>query len=166
MSNSRIWRDSNTVPVADIIEFNSAPTLPDSTGSINQTSITLISAAPVNPKPKGKLDEIQDAGFSSLTFIITGFIEDPTNSLIPALVKVWLLQDKTTSTYVYGRFGIELDDFPAYDIHPNANRGCMLVDWNWIRAGQTRGKAEFTATLKFNSNVTGLNSPTFAWDGV
>jgi len=165
LSNSRIWRDSNTVPVTYIIQFNAAPTLPDATGSIQQTSIQLTSAVGINTKPKGKLNELQDTGFASMTFTITGFIEDPTNSLIPNLVKVWMLDPKVTGTYDHGRFGIELDDFPWYNIHPNANRGCILSDWNWIRAGETRGKAEFTATVRFNSDLTGLNSPTYAWNG-
>ena len=51
-ANSRIWRDSNTVPVSDIIDFNNTPTLPDATGAIQQTNITLTSAFSRNPKPK------------------------------------------------------------------------------------------------------------------
>jgi hypothetical protein len=163
-ANSRIWRDSNTVPVSDIIDFNNTPTLPDATGAIQQTNITLTSAFSRNPKPKGKLDEIQDTGFASMDIVISGFISDPTNSGIPALIRVWLLEDKTTSTYIYGRFGFQLDDFPVYNVRPTANRGCMLTDWTWIRAGQTRGKAEFNATLRFNSNITGLNASTYLWD--
>lgn len=163
-ANSRIWRDSNTVPVTDIIQFNNTPTLPDATGNIQQTNITLTSAFSRNPKPKQKLDEIQDTGFASMDIVISGFIEDPTNSGIPNLVKIWLLDDKTTSSFDFGRFGIQLDDFPDYNVRPNDNRGCMLTDWIWIRAGQTRGKAEFTATLRFNANVTGLNASTYNWD--
>jgi len=164
--NSRIWRDSNTVPVTDIIDFNDTPTLPDDTGAIMQNNITLTSATSINPKPKGQLDELQDTGFASMTFQVTGTIDDPTNSLIPNLVKGWLVDAKTTATYIMGRFGIEFDDFPAYNVHPNSDRGCMLTDWNWVRDGQTKGKAAFVATVKFNSTLTGLNSPTYAWNGV
>ncbi len=165
MTNSRIWRDSNTVPTSgnEIIEFNLA-SLPDSTGSINQTDITLISAIAVNAKPKAKLDELQDTGFASLTFQISGFISDPSGSLIPDRIKVWMLDDKQTSSFPLGRFGMKLDDFPAYDIKPNANRGLMISEWTWVRAGETKGKAEFRATLRFNANNTGLNSPTFDWN--
>lgn len=166
MSNSRIWRDQNTVPISDIIQFNANPVLPDNTGNVQQTSIQLTSAVSINTKPKGKLNELQDTGFASMTFTISGFIEDPTNSLIPQLVKEWMLDPKITVSFPAGRFGIELDDFPIYDIHPNANRGCILSDWNWVRAGETRGKAEFTCNLRFNSNLAGLNSPTYAWDVV
>jgi len=164
VSNSRIWRDSNTVPSGDKIEFNQG-TVPDNTTSINQTNITLTNAIAVNEKPKGQLDIIQDTGFSAVTYIITGFIVDPTNSQVPALVKQWMVEAKTTTSFPLGRFGIELDDFPSYDVHPNSNRGIILQDWNWIRDGETRGKSSFVATLRFNSNVTGLNSAgSFAWD--
>ena len=163
-NNSRIWRDSNTVPVTDIIQFNNTPTLPDATGNIGQTNLSLQSAFSRNPKPKQKLDEIQDTGFATFDIVVSGFIEDPTNSAIPDLVKVWLLDDKTTTSFDFGRFGFQLDDFPDYNVRPNDNRGCMLTEWTWIRAGQTRGKAEFTATLRFNANATGLNSPTYNWN--
>jgi len=164
--NTRIWRDSNTVPITDIVEFNDNAALPDATGGVMQTQITLTSAIAINEKPKGKLDELQDTGFATLSFQITGTVENPTNSAIPALIKQWMIDDKTTDTYPFGRFGIELDDFPDYDIHPNSNRGAILADWSWVREGQTRGKAAFVATVRFNANLTGLNSPTYAWDGV
>lgn len=163
-NNSRIWRDSNTVPTSDIIEFNNTPVYPDATGHVSQTDLTLTSAFSRNPKPKQALDEIQDTGFSTFDIIISGFIEDPSNSAIPALVKIWLLEDKTTTSFDFGRFGCQLDDFPAYNVRPNDNRGCMLTDWTWVRAGQTLGKAEFVATLRFNSNVIGLNASTYNWD--
>lgn len=163
MTNSRIWRDSNAVPVVDIVHFNSG-VIPDATGSINQSNITLTSAVGVNEKPKAKLDELQDTGFSSLTFQLTGFISDPSNSLIPNVIKGWLIDDKQTSSFPLGRFGLQLDDFPAYNIRPNTNRGIFLTEWIWIRAGETKGKAEFTATLRFNANNTGLNSPSYNWN--
>ena len=108
--SSKIWRDSNSVPSSDIIHFNGG-TLPDATGNIAQSDITLTSAVSINTKPKGKLDELQDTGFSSLTFAITGFITNASTSAIPALIKTWLLEDKTTASYPFGRFGIVLEDF-------------------------------------------------------
>ena len=157
--SSKIWRDSNSIPTSDIIQFNDG-TLPDATGNMNQSDITLTSAV------KGKLDELQDTGFSSLTFAITGFITNASTSSIPTVIKTWLLEDKTTASFPFGRFGIVLEDFPIYNIHPNANRGCMVTDWTWIREGQTKNKAGFVATVRFNSNLTGLNSgASFVWTG-
>jgi|TARA_R110000744_G_scaffold365603_1_gene474457 hypothetical protein len=163
--SSKIWRDSNSIPTSDIIQFNDG-TLPDATGNMNQSDITLTSAVSINTKPKGKLDELQDTGFSSLTFAITGFITNASTSSIPTVIKTWLLEDKTTASFPFGRFGIVLEDFPIYNIHPNSNRGCMVTDWTWIREGQTKNKAGFVATVRFNSNLTGLNSgASFVWTG-
>jgi len=162
-SNSRIWRDSNTVPVTDIVEFNSG-TLPDATGGIIQNTITLTSAIAVNAKPKKELDELQDTGLSTITFQITGHIKNPKNSAIPNLVKVWMCQPKfVIGSFPKGRFGIQLDDFPHYNVRPNTNRGLFLVDWTWIRPAETKGKVEFVAILKLNANLTGLNSPSYNW---
>ena len=42
----------------------------------------------------------------------------------------------------------------------------MVTDWTWVREGQTKNKAGFVATVKFNSNITGLNSSgSFVWTG-
>ena len=75
-----------------------------------------------------------------------------------------MLDNKTTTSFPFGRFGFQLDDFPDFNVKPNSNRGCILEDWTWIRAGQTLGKAEFTATLRFNANATGLNASSYNWD--
>ncbi len=163
-NNSRIWRDSNTVPTSDILQFNNTPTLPDATGDINQTELTLKSAFSVNPKPKQKLNETQDTGFDSFVINISGFISDPVNSLIPNFTKLWMLDAKTSTSFPFGRFGFQLDDFPDFNVRPNSNRGCILTNWTWIRAGQTLGKAEFTAILRFNANSTGLNASSYNWD--
>lgn len=164
MSNSRIWRDSNTVPSSDKIEFNNA-SVPDSTGNIQHTNTIFVSAIGINEKPKGQLDEIQDTGLSSITYQITGFINSPTDSLIPDIIKEWMIEEKTTSSFPFGRFGLQLDDFPHFNVRPNANRGLILTDWNWIRDAEVRGKAAFIATFRLNSNITGLNSASsYEWD--
>lgn len=165
-SNSRIWRDSNTVPVTDIVEFNGG-TLPDTTGGVIQNTITLTSAIAINAKPKKALDELQDTGLSTITWQITGHITNPKNSAIPDLVKKWMCENKyVKTTFPYGRFGLQLDDFPHYNVRPNVNRGIMIESWNWIRDGETSGKGAFVAVLRFSANDTGLNSPTFEWDGI
>tara|TARA_R110000824_G_scaffold12908_2_gene56345 strand:- start:1961 stop:2458 length:498 start_codon:yes stop_codon:yes gene_type:complete len=160
---SYIWRDSNTIPTADVVEFNGGAR-PDDSGSITNVDVSLISAVSVNPKPKGQLDEIQDTGFSSLTWKITGAIS--LSSGIPVIIKEWLLEDKTTATRPFGRFGVSLTDFPTHNVHPNGDRGCIITDWTWIRGGEVNGMAAFTCTIRFNSNLAGLNSSgNFDWTG-
>lgn len=160
-ANSRIWRDNNnpaSAAVGEKVEFNEG-SVPDNTAGITQSNITLTSAIALNPKPKQALDELQDTGLATITLIITGHISDPTNSAVPAIIKKWLIEDKSVvTTFPYGRFGIQLDDFPHYNLRPNANRGCMLTDWNWVRDGEIRGKASFVATVRIAANNTGLNA--------
>jgi hypothetical protein len=66
--SSKIWRDSNSIPTSDIIQFNDG-TLPDATGNMNQSDITLTSAVSINTKPKGKLDEYKIQGFPHLRLL-------------------------------------------------------------------------------------------------
>lgn len=167
-SNCRIWRDNNNPSSAaanEKVEFNGGA-LPDNTGGVVQNTITLTSAIAVNAKPKKQLDELQDTGLSTITFQITGHIKDPKNSAIPDIIKKWLCTPKfVISTFPKGRFGIQLDDFPHYNVRPNANRGCMIESWTWIRDGETSGKGSFTAVIRFSANDTGLNGgSSFNWD--
>jgi hypothetical protein len=159
---SYIWRDSNTISTADVVEFNGGAR-PDDSGSIVNVDVSLISAVSVNPKPKGQLDEIQDTGFSSLTWKITGSIS--LSSGVPVIIKEWLLEDKTTASFPFGRFGVSLTDFPTHNVNPTANRGCIITDWVWVRGGEVNGKAAFNCTIRFNSDLTGLHSADFDWTG-
>lgn len=163
--NSAIWRDNNMeASSSDKIEFNTG-SVPDNTSSITQTEIQITSAIAINEKPKGNLNEIQDTAADGVTYIITGSVKNRSNSAAPTTVKKWLFEDKTvTTTFPFGRFGIRLDDFPAYNVRPNAQRGLILYDWRWIQEGEYRGHSTFIAILRLNASSTGLNSPTYNWN--
>jgi len=165
--NSAIWRDNNLeASSTDKIEFDIG-VVPDNTSHITQTEINLVSAVGVNPKPKKNLDELQDTFVSGVTWIVTGSMEDPENSLVPIRIKEWLMEAKTATGFSFGRFGIRLDDFPDYNVRQNDNRGLFLVDWRWIREGETKGKVSFIAILRLNANATGLNAAgNFNWETV
>jgi hypothetical protein len=174
-AQSAIWRatGSGTEPSTqngneDIIEFNSGSVV-NNNGVLIQTKFTLSSSVAVNELP-GAVDKLQDTGVQGITIYVTGSIEDPkTGGLDPAhKFKQWMLEDKTNSSFPKGRFGLRLDDFDALDLTPSNSssneRGYILSNVEFIRDGETKGKLQFVATLRFNGAIGSANgSGQYTW---
>lgn len=127
---------------------------------IHQTEFNITIAIGDNEKPQGDVNELQDVGVDSITWTITGSVESPTTNSVFQLVKKWMLEGKTDAVFTKGRFGLELDDIDAYDLVPTGTggtkeqpRGYIISNWHWVKSGQTAGKVEFIATLRFNGNI-------------
>lgn len=140
---------------------------------IHQTELNMVVAIGENEKPQGDVNELQDVGVDSITWIITGSVESPTTNDVFQTSKVWMLGGKTTTTFTKGRFGLSLDDITAFNLVPTGTgtggtatveqpRGYILSNWQWVKSGQVNGKADFIATLRFNGDI-GV-SPTYSWE--
>lgn len=138
---------------------------------IHEETIDLIVGYAENEKPKLKLNEIQDEGLDSVTFTITGTIENPVVNDAKQIVKEWLIEDKTNGVFTKGRHGIELTDFTEYDVVPASTggspeqpRGLILINWKWIKSGEFQGKADFIATVKLNGDIgSTTTTPNYNW---
>lgn len=131
-----------------------------------------------NERPKIPFNEIQDTSVESLTFTITGTVENPSTNGVMQTMKEWLIEDKTNTVYTKGRFGVELDNFDAHDVTPASTgttspvrpeqaRGLILVDWEWIFTGEWPSKADFVATVRFNGNHgSSSTSPKYDWTAI
>jgi len=177
-TTSTIWRVS-TFDSFGIGEISDADTVitfePGSVVAgdhIAQTDINIEIGVGVNEKPKGNLNEIQDTFVDSVIFTLTGFIEDASFNFSTQVVKEWLMEEKTNAVFTKGRFGIEMPDFPDYNVKPMITglspeqpRGLILTSWNWIRTGETQSKAAFVATLRLNGDIGTKNTaPPFSWE--
>lgn len=158
--NSCIFRVTNLGEtentVTDKIEFDIG-TVPDNTAHIRESEFNLSSAIGINTKPKGNFNEVQDTGVDGLEITIAGHIQTPANTLAPYRAKTWLLEDKTNTTFTKGRFGLRLNDFPAFNLTPTAasatyTRGYILHDFRFIRDGEFSGRVAFIAILRFNGH--------------
>ena len=162
---SCIWRDSTETLSSDKIEFNSGAVVNEQ-GRIIQTKFAISSSVAVNEMP-GAVDKLQDTGVQGITIYVTGSIEDPKTSgaLTAHKFKEWMLEDKTTtSTYPKGRFGLRLNDFDVLNLTPGTDRGYILSNIEFIRDGETKGKLQFVATLRFNGTIGSPNgSGQYLW---
>jgi len=167
--NSFIWRDNASRSAAsDKIEFNN---FPSGNAYINNVQAEIVSAFGENPIPKGtgsadsaQMDELQDTGPQKFEVVVGGFITNPQGSQASGnKLKTWMLDDKfKTGTFPFGRFGLELQDNPIYNLNPGTTRGYMMVRCVFLREGETKGKLGFVATLRFNGNK-GSNSNSYSW---
>lgn len=157
MADSAIWRSTTGSGVesnGEVVEFNSGA-VPDKTGAIVESNITMEVGFSDNPKASGALNEIQDTGLARIPLIITGRIRAPKTSDIPAIFKKWLIEDKANTTFTKGRFGLRLNDFPAFNLRPTSSRGYMIVNLEFAREGEYEGRLIFIATLRFNGDIGG-----------
>jgi hypothetical protein len=158
---SCIWRDTTETLSTDKIEFNGGAVVNEQ-GNIIQTKFTISSSVAVNELP-GAVDKLQDTGVQGITIFVTGSIQDPQVDGLDTAQKFkqWMLEDKTSTALPKGRFGLRLNDFTALNLTPsNANnneRGYILSNVEFIRDGDTKGKLQFVATLRFNGSIGSPN---------
>lgn len=160
-----IWRDNNAeASSADKIEFDTGAT-PDALTKLGNTTITVLSGLAFLKKPKGSMNRIQDTFTKGVSYRLVGYVTAPKSSGAQDTTKIWAMEAKTVvTTFPNGRFGVRVDDFPDFNVRPNANRGIMMGDLKWTLLSDTKFKAAFEVDLFFQANATGLNSPTFNWN--
>ena len=158
---SCIWRDTTETLSTDKIEFNGGAVVNEQ-GNIIQTKFTISSSVAVNELP-GAVDKLQDTGVQGITIYVTGSIQDPQVDGLDTAQKFkqWMLEDKTSTALPKGRFGLRLNDFTALNLTPsnasNNERGYILSNVEFIRDGDTKGKLQFVATLRFNGSIGSPN---------
>jgi hypothetical protein len=160
MGVSYIWRDNaSRASASDKISFETA-NITDDQGHIHQLEFKITTALADNEKPNAKLNELQDTQVDSITVVVTGSIHNwqtagasGTQSTIPDKIKSWMCDKKSTSSFSKGRFGLELYDFPSFNVNPSSTLGYMIQDWTWIRDGDISGKTSFIATLRLNGTI-------------
>jgi hypothetical protein len=176
-AQSAIWRAGTTTGAGtepttqngteDIIEFNNGAVV-NNNGVLISTKFSMTSAVAVNEMPSS-IDKLQDTGVNGIIVYITGSIEHPkTDGLDPAQkFKTWMLEDKTINetnkVFPKGRFGLRLNDFNALNLTPTADRGYILSDVEFTRNGETSGKLEFIATLRFNGSIGTPSGGKYEW---
>lgn len=177
--SSFIWRSISAIAglgkrsdSTEVIEFTITNT---SDGKhIRDTTLAWVVGFSENERPKQRFNQFQDTGVDSVTFMITGHIENPRNNDIFQLVKEWLIEAKQNNVFNKGMFGLELDNITAHNIvpastgtvsptRPEQSRGLILVKWDWVQTGEWPSKADFEAEFKFSGDP-GSTSTSLSYD--
>lgn len=158
--NSAIWRATTTGSESsnstDIIQFNGG-TVPDSTSHVKSSEVDMETGVAENDKPFSPINELQDTKATRITVQVIGIIDNPVSSGAPSRFKIWELEDKVNTVFTKGRFGLRLDDFPAFNLTPTTlasgtPRGYIISNIKLSRDIEFN-RLNFSCTLKFNGDV-------------
>lgn len=118
---------------------------------ITNVIYTTTNALGVQEKPFEGPDIIHDLGVSDILVFVTGFIGAANTSDITTL-RNWVLEDKTHTSYPYGRFGIEMD-LDVFNKKPaEATKGFILYDAQFTEEADPH-RLGFTLKYRFSGTA-------------
>ncbi len=118
---------------------------------ITNVIYTTTNALGVQEKPFEGPDIIHDLGVSDILVFVTGFIGAANTSDITTL-RNWVLEDKTHTSYPYGRFGIEMD-LDVFNKKPaTATKGFILYDAQFTEEADPH-RLGFTLKYRFSGTA-------------
>jgi hypothetical protein len=169
MTISYIWRATNGnltragAAAANIIQFNEGAVTQN--GYIFKSEFNVRISVPENERIDGDINAVQDMGMDGVEVIITGMIEKAAGddeSKIDYLM-TWLKEAKVDSTFPFGKFGLELPDFPAFNCQPlntgSAQYGYVLAGVRFVRDGDEVDKVGVIINLRYAGDKSGLGTP-------
>ena len=170
--NAYIWQvqdnagsgQRTTAGDINTIAFNSSGSdtkTPSAGGYISDISVDFRRAVPENEAVDADNNEIQDMGIGGLDIIIKGVIgnadnDDSTNPINK--ISKWL-KDGNTSTvgptykYTKGRYGLELDNAPQWNVQPTATYGYHIRYARFNYIGEKKDMAEFEIALALGGDL-------------
>ena len=139
----------------EVILFNETPvTTP--VGIIFNSEFNVRNSVAENTKVDGTGNDVQDMGLDGIDVVITGLFKDSDsdNDNIQKLM-MWLNEDKTTTGYTEGRFGLRIDDFPYFNMIPTATYGYILNDIRFVRDPSKENRTGFVMSLRVGGDIRG-----------
>lgn len=125
-------------------------------GHVFNSEFSVRNSVAENTKVDGNNNEVQDMGLDGVEVTITGLFKDTdaTNNDVKKLM-AWINEDKTTTGFTQGRFGLRLDDFPYFNLVPTSTYGYVLNSIRFIRDPNKENRAGFVMTLRVGGDVRG-----------
>lgn len=132
------------------IKFNAQPVITTG-GIIFSQEFNIRNSTPENESVGDNNNEIEDMGIDGIDIQVTGtFYDKKSNPDIKKFIQ-FMLEAKAGVEAVgfeVGRFGLELTNFPWFDVDPSATFGYLLNSIRWIDDGNEPGRVGFVATLR------------------
>ena len=156
--NICIFRDDVETSATEKIDFDGDSATPDARSHIETYNVTMTLVTQENPVPDtNNPSGLQDTGLATVQYEITGFFDGTGGTPLGiALFRDWLREDKTSSSFPFGRFGIRNDQRDEFDTVPTATEGLMLEHFETSDEYEYTGRTSFVARLRFNGVITGL----------
>lgn len=143
---------------ANIIEFNNTGKVPSGGAYIDDIQVDFRRAVPENAAVDDNNNEIQDMGVDGLDIIIHGFSGNADNDNVSTnpinKLSKWLQDGNTATGYTKGRYGLELDNAPQWDVQPATTYGYHIRNVTFHYIGEKKDICEFTIYLSLGGDLT------------
>ena len=171
MTNSYLWRAvapstlaRSSASAANLITFNEGAV--SQNGYIFKSEFNVRISVPENERIAEDINAVQDMGMDGIDVIITGLIEESSNvtanTIIDRLMD-FLKEPKVDSDFPFGKFGLELPDFPHFNVQPlnsgSTQYGYVIAGIRFIRDGEEKEKVGMIISLRYAGNKAGLGTP-------
>lgn len=132
--------------------FNNAA-IPDPTNEsfMHRTSWNFGEDIAEQPRPTQNLNNIQPQKLGYGEVLITGFIDDPTNSQDLTTLFNTMKAAKRNSDFKKGRIGLRIDKVPFLTLTPSTTIGYILVNFSGYLTGE-ESERQAAVVLKLRRN--------------
>ncbi len=110
-----------------------------------------------NQAAEQDLGDHQDLGAIEFLYVLNGFISKRNQAIADdnfiTIMKKWDEENKTNTNFFHGRFGIQIEDFPNYDLAPIGTGDTQIgliwkgIDWNPLDYQKNPLRADFQIQL-------------------
>ncbi len=136
----------------DIVEFNGTSLSPDDNSTISNMTLHYVEDLSIQPNPNRHLSQIQDGKLGTMELIIKGQFKNQLSAGGITKFQTWMINDKSDTTFIYGRFGIRYNKMTQVEVLPTATQGYILFDFIIDDVDEFQNIAKFTA--RFYKNGT------------
>ena len=158
--NICIFRDGveTSASALNKIDFDGDSATPDAKSHIETYNVTMTLVTQENPVPDtNNPSGLQDTGLAIVQYEITGFFNGTGGTPLGIRnLRNWLREDKTNTSFPFGRYGIRNDQRAEFDVVPETTQGLMLEHFETNEEYEYTGRTSFTVRLRFNGDITEL----------
>lgn len=136
--------------------FNNTTKVPSGGAYIEDIAIEFRRSIPENASVDANNNEIQDMGIEGLDIIIRGVSGnadyDHATNLANKFSK-WLQDGNTTTGYTKGRYGLQLDNAPQWNVIPTSTYGYHIRSVSFRYIGEKKDLVEYTIAIALGGDL-------------
>lgn len=136
--------------------FNNTGKVPSGGAYIEDIAIEFRRSIPENASVDANNNEIQDMGIEGLDIIIRGVSGNADNDSATNLANKfskWLQEGNTTTGYTKGRYGLQLDNAPQWNVVPTSTYGYHFRSVSFRYIGEKKDLVEYTISIALGGDL-------------